>query len=328
MKAVCVDHEKEGNPLSWNEVPDPEFGSGEVLVDVYATAVNRADLAQRDGNYPPPPGASPYMGLEMSGMIVSVGEDVDGWSVGDRVCALLPGGGYAEKAAVPQEMLIRIPDRWSYAQAAAVPEVFYTAFVNLFIEADLQSGETVLIHGGGSGVGTAGVQLAREAGCRVVVTAGTEEKISRCLELGANSGVNYKESDFEEAIKQDFPDGVDVILDIAGQEYLAANLRLLKLRGRLVVISLLTGSKPEIELGLLMRNRLRVIGSVLRSRSPEEKASIARAFEDRFFPKLVDGTIVPVIWKELPITDVESAQAILAGNQNTGKVILTVREDV
>ncbi|MCZ6634123.1 MAG: NAD(P)H-quinone oxidoreductase [bacterium] len=327
MKAICVDEKSEGFPLRWEDVPDPVCGAGEVLVDIHATAVNRADLMQRQGNYPPPSGMPPYMGLEMSGVIAELGEGVTNWQVGDRVCALLSGGGYAERVAVPQELLIRIPNDWDFVKAAAVPEVFYTAFVNLFIEAGLQEGETVLIHGGGSGVGTAGIQMAREAGCRVLVTAGTEEKLDRCKELGAEFGVNYKERDFAEAILEAYPDGVDVILDIAGSDYLARNIELLKLRGRLVIIALLTGATAEINLSFLMRKRLRVIGSVLRSRSLEEKAAIAQQFEQRFWPLLVNGTIEPVIFEVVPITQAEAAQDILAQNRNTGKVIMAVRDE-
>ena len=196
MKAIVVQTDQENKPLVWQEVPDPTVGPDEVLVDIHAAALNRADLMQRAGNYPPPPGAPDILGLEMAGRIAAVGAGVTGWQAGDQVCALLPGGGYAEQVSVPVQMLIPIPDDWSYRQAAAIPEVFLTAFVNLFMEAGLQAGETVLIHGGASGVGTAGIQLAREASCRVLVTAGTDEKTARCLELGAELAVNYKKRRF------------------------------------------------------------------------------------------------------------------------------------
>ncbi|MFT5368226.1 MAG: putative PIG3 family NAD(P)H quinone oxidoreductase [Candidatus Latescibacterota bacterium] len=326
MKAVCVDHAKEGFPLSWADVPDAECKSGEVLVDIHATAVNRADLLQRAGNYPVPSGAPPYMGLEMAGVVADVGEDVTGWQVGDRVCALLSGGGYAEKVSVPQELLMHIPDDWSFEQAAAVPEVFYTAFVNLFMEGELQEGETVLIHGGASGVGTAGIQMAHQAGCKVIVTAGREDKVARCLALGADVAINYKERDFAEAVREVAPDGVDVVLDISGGEYLERNVSLLKRKGRLVIIALLGGANAEINLGLMLRSRLRVIGSVLRSRSLEEKVAIKTGFEARFWPLLVDGTIQTVIDTVLPIAQVADAHDILTNNQNIGKVIMTVRD--
>lgn len=328
MKAVCVDQEKDGFPLSWVDVPDAVCEVGEVLVDIYATAINRADLLQRAGNYPVPPGAPPYMGLEMAGVIADVGDEVTDWQVGDRVCALLSGGGYAEKVAVPQELLMRVPDDWSFEKATAVPEVFYTAFVNLFMEGELQQGETVLIHGGASGVGTAGIQMAHHAGCKVIVTAGREDKVARCLELGADVAINYKECDFAEAVRKVAPDGVDVILDISGGEYLERNVSLLKRKGRLVIIALLGGASAEINLGLLLRSRLRVIGSVLRSRSLEEKVAIKDGFEKRFWPLLLDGTIDTVIDTVLPIEQISDAQDILTNNRNIGKVIMKVRNEI
>lgn len=324
MKAIVVDSDSPELSLSWRDVPDPSCGSQEVLVDIHATAVNRADLLQRSGNYPPPPGAPPYLGLEMSGTVVSTGSAATGWQPGDRICALLAGGGYAEKTAVHHQMLVPIPDEWSFATAAAVPEVFYTAFVNLFLEAELKSGETALIHGGASGVGTAAIQLAREAGCRVVATAGSQEKLDRCRSLGAELVINYTERDFVDAIL-DHCDGIDVILDIVGGNYLEQNLKSLKLRGRLVVISLLGGSASNLDLGAVLGKRLRIIGSLLRSRPVEEKIAIVRQFEDRFWQLLVTGRVEPVIHQVLPITEVERAHQILADNRNIGKVVLQVR---
>ena len=326
MKAVCADHSREGNPLNWVDVPEPVCGDEEVLVDIHATALNRADLMQRAGNYPPPPGAPVFMGLEMAGVISELGQQVTGWRAGDRVCSLLSGGGYAEQVAVPHQMLTRIPRAWSFADAAAVPEAFYTAFVNLFIEGALKKGEAVLLHGGASGVGTAGIQLAREAGCRVLVTAGSAEKIVRCKKLGAEFGVDRRERDWSEAVLEAYPDGVDVILDISGGEYLARNLRTLKLRGRLVLIALLSGAVAEIDLGEVMRRRLRVIGSVLRSRTLEEKVDIKRQFDERFLPLLVEGKITPVIDTVFPIEQVEEAQQMMSENRNVGKIILKVRD--
>jgi len=324
MKAIVVDAASKNYSLSWEEVPDPACSPDEVLVDIHATAVNRADLLQRTGNYPPPPGAPPYMGLEMAGTIAAVGANAGEWQVGDRVCALLSGGGYAEQVAVPHQLLVRLPAEWDFSVGAAVIEVFYTAFVNMFMEAGLQPDETVLIHGGASGVGTAAIQLGREAGCRVLVTAGTQAKLDRCLELGAEFGVNYKERDFAAAIME-YTDGVDVILDIGGGEYLKRNLSLLKLKGRLVVIALLTGARGPVDLSVLQRRRLRLIGSVLRSRSLEEKTAIARKFNKRFWPLLVAGNIKPIIDTILPITRTEEAHEILAQNRNIGKVVLSVR---
>lgn len=324
MKAILVQTDREGHPLLWGDMPDPVPAAGEVLVDIYATALNRADLLQRQGNYPPPAGASPVMGLEMAGEIRALGDGVTGWAVGDRVCALLPGGGYAEQTTVPQSMLMPIPANWTYAQAAAVPEVFYTAFVNLFMEAELTAGETVLIHGGASGVGTAAIQLVHRAGNKVITTAGTPEKVARCRELGADLAINYREADFAEIIKAE-TDGVDVILDMVGGSYFQRNLDLLRLRGRLVFIASLGGSKVEFHIGQLMGKRARLIGSVLRSRSLAEKVAIKEAFMARFWPDLEAGHIVPVIDRSFPIPEAEAAQAYMAANRNIGKIVLDVR---
>jgi len=327
MKAIVVQTEEEGRPLAWQEVSPPDYAADEVLVDIHATALNRADLMQRAGNYAPPPGASDIIGLEVAGKVAVVGDAVTGWKVGDRVCALLTGGGYAEQVNVPYQMLMPIPDDWSYEQAAAIPEVFYTAYVNLFMEAALQKGETVLIHGGASGVGTAGIQLAHQAGCQVIVTAGIDEKTARCAELGADLAINYKTEDFAERIlAYTHGAGVDVIMDMVGAAYLERNLQLLKLRGRLVFISMLSGAKTEIHLGALMRNRLRLIGSLLRPRSVAEKAEIKERFMEQFWPMLLDGTIQPIIDSVYPIEQANEAHQHMAENKNIGKIILKVRD--
>ena len=323
MKAICVNPETK--QITWADVSDPVAQPGEVIIDVHASAVNRADLLQRAGSYPPPAGASPYMGLEAAGVVSAVGNGVDGRLIGNRVATLLSGGGYAERVAAPVDLLMRIPDHWDFEKAAAVPEVFYTAFLNLFIEGAMKEGETVLIHGGASGVGTAGIQMAREAGCRVLVTAGRDDKVEFCEGLGADAGVNYKEVDFEKAIRKISPDGVDVILDIAAADYLKPNMNLLKTGGRLVIIALLSGAIAEIDLSTLMRGRQRVIGSVLRSRSLAEKIEVHDLFEQRFWPDLVSGRIESVIYKTIPIEETAEAQAILERNENIGKVILKVR---
>ncbi len=326
MKAITVQSDQPGNPMVWSEVPDPEFGPDEVLVDIHATALNRADLMQRAGNYPPPPGASPYMGLEMSGTIVAVGSDVAAWQEGDRVYALLTGGGYAERVNVPVAMLLPMPDEWDFTYAGAIPEVFLTAYLNLFMEAGLQAGDTVLMHGGASGVGTAGIQMAHHAGCQVLVTAGTEEKTARCRELGADLAVNYKDRDFVAEIR-DFTDGagVDVIMDMVGAAYLERNLSLLKVYGRLVIIALLGGATAEINLGHLMRPRLRLIGSVLRPRSVAEKVGIIRNFQEQFGAHLQDGRLRPIIDSVYPIAAANEAQARMAANLNIGKIVLRTR---
>jgi putative PIG3 family NAD(P)H quinone oxidoreductase len=326
MKAIIVQTDQENRPLKWADVPDPEYGPDEVLVEIHATALNRADLMQRAGNYPPPPGAPDIIGLEMAGRIAALGANVSGWQVGDRVCALLPGGGYAEQVAVPPQMLILLPDEWSFEQAAAIPEVFLTAYVNLFMEANLQAGETVLIHGGASGVGTAGIQMAHQAGCQVFITAGTDEKTARCTELGADLAINYKTEDFAERIK-DYTNGagVDVILDMVGAAYLERNLQLLKLRGRLVFISTLGGSRTDIDLRQLMGKRLRLIGSVLRSRTLAEKIEIKERFMAQFWPALVDGQLQPIIDTVYPIAQAIKAHLNISVYINIGKFVLQVR---
>ena len=322
MRAITVDPDTRS--LAWENVPDPECGREEVLVDIHATAVNRADLLQRTGNYPPPPGAPPYMGLEMSGVVAEVGAAVSGWHPGDRVCALLSGGGYGERVAVPHRLLHRLSDSWDFVYGAAIPEVFYTAFVNLFMEAELDR-ETVLIHGGASGVGTAAIQLAREAGCRVLATAGSEAKLECCRRLGAELAINYKERDFAAAVREHC-DGVDVILDIAGAGSLRGNVEILNHKGRMVIIALLGGTEATLDIGAVLRKRLRLVGSLLRSRSPEEKIAIKDRLEQTHWPALASGAIEPVIDSVLPVEAAEEAHRKLETNSNIGKVVLTVRE--
>jgi putative PIG3 family NAD(P)H quinone oxidoreductase len=290
MKAIIVQTDQENHPLAWQDVPAPAMGAGEVLVEVHAAALNRADLMQRAGMYPPPPGASEIIGLEVAGTIAALGAEVTGWSIGQPVCALLPGGGYAEQVSVPGQMLMPIPPGWSFTQAAAIPEAFLTAFVNLFMEADLQAGETVLIHGGASGVGTAAIQLAHQAGCRVLVTVGAADKAEFCQSLGAEAAINYKQVDFAEGVQAHLGKaGVDVILDIVGGDYLARNLSLLKTRGRLVVIATMSGVQAPLDFRRLMSRRLRIIGSVLRGRTLAEKIDIKERFMARFWEYLLEG---------------------------------------
>jgi putative PIG3 family NAD(P)H quinone oxidoreductase len=327
MYAIQVDTNSPERTLVWAEVPTPTAGPGEVLVEVAATALNRADLMQRQGNYPPPPGAPDIIGLEMAGRIAALGPEVDGWQVGDAVCALLPGGGYAEQVTVPAAMLMRIPDGWTFAEAAGLPEVFLTAHVNMYMEAALQRGETVLVHGGASGVGTAAIQLAKAAGNPIFVTAGTDEKAQACRELGADLAVNYRSHDFAEEVRaMTAGDGVDVIMDMVGADYFARNLELLKVRGRLVFIATLSGGETQLNIGALMRRRLRLIGSVLRPRSLEEKVAIKDDFLHRFGAHIDQGRIKPVIDRVFPIEQANEAQAHMAANRNIGKIILQVRD--
>ena len=326
MKAIRVQTKAPGQPLVWQETDDPICGPDEVLVEIHAASLNRADLLQRAGKYPPPPGESEILGLDMAGCIAEIGENVTGWRAGDRVCALLAGGGYAERVAVPYQMLMPTPEGWSFEQATAVPEVFLTAFVNIFMEAGFQPGETVLMHGGAGGVGTAAIQLVREAGGRMIVTAGTDEKVARCKELGAELAINYKTEDFvERTLAHTGGQGVDVIIDIVGAEYLERNLSLLRLKGRLVFLALLGGAQAQVNLGTLMGRRLRLIGSVLRSRSLAEKIEIKERFMDRFWPLLEDGTIEPIIDSVYPVEQASEAHEYMAANRNTGKIILRVR---
>ncbi len=324
MKAIVV-QQTEGNPLVWTDVPAPEIAADEVLVDVFATALNRADLMQRAGNYPPPPGASDILGLEMAGKIAAVGNGVSGWQVGDRVCALLPGGGYAEQVAVPADLLIPVPDDWTFEQAAAVPEVFLTAYVNLFMEAELQPNEKVLIHGGASGVGTAAIQLAHYAGCDVAITAGSDAKVTFCHQLGADVAINYRRADFAPIVRQKLG-GVDVILDMVGADYFERNLKLLNPRGRIVFIAAMSGAHVELNLWALLRNRLKIIGSVLRARSVAEKIAIKNAFVAQFWPALQRGEIRPIIDTVFPISQVEDAHRRMADNKNIGKIVLQVKQ--
>ncbi len=331
MKAIVVHppEAKEAPPrLVWADVPDISYAPDEVLVAVRATAVNRADLLQAAGGYPPPAGASEILGLEMAGEITAVGEAVTDWQVGDRVCALLPGGGYAEFAAVPAGMLLPVPPAWSYEQATAVPEVWLTAYVNLFLEGGLEADEIVLIHAGASGVGTAAIQLARAAGARPWVTAGAAEKLAFCRELGAELAVNYKEDDWLTAVMDaSHGQGVNLILDPVGANYLQDNLNALGWRGRLVSIGLLSGGRVEtLNMAPILRRRLQIIGSTLRTRPLAEKIGLTHAFYDRFGGQLRDGTLQPIIDTTFPIQEASAAHAYVRQNRNIGKVILKLEE--
>jgi tumor protein p53-inducible protein 3 len=325
MKAIIVNPDSKQPVLLWQAVSDISFGPAEVLVAVRATAVNRADLLQARGQYPPPAGVSEILGLEMSGAVAAVGAEVKNRHIGDRVLALLPGGGYAEHVAVHHELLLDLPQSWSWARGAAVPEVWLTAFLNLFLEGELKPGQTVLIHAGGSGVGTAGIQMAREAGATVFTTAGSEPKLAKCRELGANLAINYKKQDFSrEILAATAGQGVDLILDPVGGSYLRQNLQVLKENGRLVNIGLLGGRMAEIDLGWVLGKSLRIIGSRLRSRSLEEKISITRQFKEQFWPLLKAGKMQPVIDRIFPITEAQAAHAYVRENRNIGKVILEI----
>ena len=322
MKAIHV----RGEDLVWAEAEEPAPGPGEVLIENHATAVNRADLAQRAGGYPPPPGASPVLGLECAGVVAAVGEGVSRVVPGDAVCALLAGGGYAETVVVPAGQVLKKPARLSFVEAASIPEVFATAYLNLFMEARLVKGERAVIHAGASGVGTAGIQMCKAFGNPVFVTAGSADKIDRCIGLGADAGFNRYDGDFSAAIKA-WTDGrgADVILDPVGGAYLAQNLASLATDGRLVIIGLLGGASAQAFLGMMMAKRLRIIGSTLRARSIAAKATIMDALKERVWPLLEDGTIMPVIERVSPVEQADEAHALIAGNQTFGKVVLRVR---
>ena len=321
MRVISV---SETGDLLWTEAADLVPSPAEILIDVKATAINRADLMQRKGLYPPPPGAPETMGLECAGIVMAVGRDVTHHQVGDRVCALLAGGGYAEQAVVDQGSALKIPDNLDFEQAAAIPEVFATAWLNLFIEAALQPGERVVLHAGASGVGTAAIQLCHAFGSESFVTAGSASKIEACLKLGAKGGHNRRDSGFIDALRALWPQGADVILDPVGASYLAENLEALTLNGRLVLIGLMGGSRSEIDLAKLMMKRLRVVGSTLRARPLEEKASIMAELRQYVWPKISQGEIVPIIQQVFPIQSASAAHELMASDVTIGKVVLKV----
>ena len=323
MRVISV---SEIGGLLWTEAPNLAPGPAEILIDVKATAINRADLMQRKGLYPPPPGAPQTMGLECAGVVAAVGRDVTHHQVGDRVCALLAGGGYAEQAVVDQGSALKMPENLSFEQAAAIPEVFATAWLNLFIEAGLQPGERVVLHAGASGVGTAAIQLCRAFGSESFVTAGAADKIEACLKLGAKGGQNRREGGFIDALRALWPQGADVILDPVGASYLAENLEALTLNGRLVLIGLMGGSRSEIDLAKLMMKRLRVVGSTLRARPLEEKASIMAELGQYVWPKISQGEIVPIIQQVFPIQAASEAHELVASDGTIGKVVLKVTD--
>ena len=321
MKAIEI----QGDCLAWTDVEAPTPGVGEILIRNYATAVNRADLVQRAGAYPPPPGASPILGLECAGVVEAVGEGVGRYAVGDEVCALLAGGGYAEYVVCPAGQALPIPAGVTLTDAAALPEVFATAFLNLYMEAGAKVGERFLLHAGASGVGTAGIQLGRACGTPVWVTAGSDEKIARCVELGAQAGHIRHAGSFVDSV-QGWTEGtgMDVILDPVGGGYLSDNIASLAVDGRLVIIGLMGGAKAELPIGIAMVKRLRVIGSTLRARAVAAKAQVMDRLEQDVWPRIADGTIAPIVEARMPITEAEAAHALIASDATFGKVLLTL----
>ncbi len=328
MRAIEVVGSGDAVRLEPGEAPAPELGAGELRIDVVATAVNRADLMQRRGLYPPPPGASTVLGLECAGVVSELGAGVSGFRVGDRVTALLAGGGYAEQATVHAGSVLHVPDALSLTEAAAICECFLTCSLNLFQLARVPQGGFALVHGGGSGIGTSAIQLLKHAGVHTIVTAGSDEKCARCQELGAELAINYRDGEFAPRVLEATGGaGVDVVLDSIGAPYLAQHLTCLRTAGRLVLIGLMGGARAEVNLGLLLAKRLSVIGSTLRARPVQEKAEIVQYFLERFGDALESGAIRPIVDRVLPLEQAQAAHDVLEASEHFGKVVLQVRKE-
>jgi putative PIG3 family NAD(P)H quinone oxidoreductase len=327
MHAIVTNSE---SGLRWQEVPDVAAQAGEIVIDVASAGVNRADLLQASGNYPPPPGASEILGLEVSGRVAEVGEAVAGWSVGQPVCALLSGGGYAEKVAVPAAQVLPVPAGVDLHSAAALPEVACTVWSNLVMTAGLAPGHLLLVHGGASGIGTHAIQVARALGVRVAVTAGSAEKLEQCADLGADVMICYRDEDFVERVRAASDGrGADVILDIMGASYLDRNVDTLAPDGRLVIIGFQGGVKAELNLGKLLSKRAGVIATALRSRpvdGPSGKGAIVDQVIERVWPMIADGRVRPIVGAELPVAEAAAAHELLESGKVTGKVLLRVSD--
>jgi len=324
MRAVIAPDPGGLDALVVADLPDPTPGPGEVVVAMRATAVNRADTLQRQGFYPPPPGASDVLGLECAGVVAELGPDVDGWAVGDEVCALLAGGGYGERVLVPAGQLMPVPAGVDLVTAGALPEVACTVWSNVFMIAGLQQGETLLVHGGGGGIGTFAIQLAHALGARVITTAGSEAKLGLCRALGADVAINYREQDFVEEVRAATDGaGVDVILDNMGASYLGRNVEALATEGRLVVIGMQGGTKAELDLGVLLRKRGAVIATSLRARPVEEKAAICASVAEHVWPLVADGSVRTLVHATLPLDEVREAHRIMEASEHSGKIVLT-----
>lgn len=312
--------------LHIEEGPVPQLKSGEVLIEVNYAGINRPDVLQRSGSYPPPPGASPLLGLEVAGTIVARANDVAMWEIGDQVCALTPGGGYAEYCAAPARNCLPVPDGLSLVEAAALPENYFTVWTNVFERAALRAGESLLVHGGSSGIGLTAIQLAKEFGARVATTVGNAAKADFCRRVGADLAINYREQDFaEEVVRFTDKRGVDVILDMVGGEYINKNLRALALNGRLVQIAFLQGSSAQIDALPIMLKRLTFTGSTLRPRTIEEKAAIGQALIDKVWPALAAGRCKPVIHEVFPLAEAAAAHKLMESSTHIGKIMLEVR---
>lgn len=324
MRAVIASEPGGPEVLTLTELPDPVPGPGEVVIDVAATAVNRADTLQRQGKYPPPPGASDVLGLECSGTISAVGPEVTSWRVGDEVCALLAGGGYAERVLVPAGQVMPLPQGVDPVAAGGLPEVACTVWSNVFMVAGLQPGETLLVHGGAGGIGNMAIQLAKALGATVVTTAGTEEKLELCRKLGADVAVSYRDQDFVEEVKAATDGrGADVILDNMGAKYLDRNVSALAPEGRLVIIGMQGGVKGELNIGKLLAKRGAVIATSLRSRPPAEKASICAAVVEHVWPLVADGSVRTIVHTTLPLAEADVAHRLMESGDHVGKIVLT-----
>jgi putative PIG3 family NAD(P)H quinone oxidoreductase len=324
VHAVVISEPGGPDVLQWVEVADPVAAPGEVVVEVTATAVNRADLLQRQGFYPPPAGAPPYPGLECSGTVLAVGDGVDRWSPGDPCTALLAGGGYAEQVVVPAAQVMPVPDGVALEDAAALPEVAFTVWSNVVVDAGLRAGDVLLVHGGAGGIGTFAIQAGVALGARVAVTAGSAEKLERCRELGADILINYRDDDFVGAVRDATAGrGADVVLDNMGAAYLARNVDVLATGGRLQVIGLQGGATGELDLGRLMGKRAQVRATTLRARPVEEKGAICRRVEREAWPLVASGAIGTVIDRVLPMRDAAEAHRVVAESEHVGKVLLS-----
>ena len=325
MRAITVREPGDADQLVLTEVPEPAPRPGEVLLDVVAAGVNRADIMQRQGHYAPPPGASEYPGLEVSGRIAALGEGVDGWQVGDEVCALLDGGGYAERVAAPVGQLLPVPHGVTLQDAAALPEVTATVWSNVFLVANIQPGQVLLVHGGSSGIGTMAIQLAKAVGAHVAVTAGSAEKLEACRALGAEMLVDYKQEDFVERVRElSGGHGADVVLDNMGAKYLGRNIEVLATNGRLVTIGLQGGRKAELDMGMLLARRGAVIATTLRARPATEKAAIIAAVREHVWPLIESGDVRPVVHSRHPLARAADAHREMEASRHIGKILLTV----
>ena len=325
MTAIAITEPGGPEKLAPTRRPVPQPAAGEVLIQVAAAGVNRPDCLQRQGSYPPPPGASDLPGLEVAGAVVALGEGVVDWNIGDEVCALLTGGGYAEYCVAPAPQCLPVPTGLTVEQAAALPETFFTVWSNVFDRARLQPGESLLVHGGTSGIGTTAIQLAKALGSRVFATVGGSEKVQPCLDLGAERVINYREEDFVQVIKEITNNkGVDVILDMVGGDYVQRNLSALAVEGRLVFIAFLRGAKVELNLAPVMMKRLTITGSTLRARPVAHKAPIAQALRETVWPLLASGAIRPLIDRVFPLAEAAAAHALMESNRHVGKLLLQV----